>query len=255
MAGLVRKDMYCLRKILKMFFIVTVSVIALSILLIVSSQYGNVAKGIEEMKADGLVGEEVFYSFFKLPIWLTLFIPVSFLSMIVECFKEDKKAGFSKTVLSMPLSRKQIVGSRYLSCLLFGAMGLGGSLAAAYFVSLVSEAFRLRELLAYLFCFSGLLIVYMSFVMFMLYFFGAERADLIQCAPFLVLIIGAVVMVQKNLSSVSEAETDAFFSGMIDSAARFMTDKFILIFFVALGCMLLSFVGSCFALKRRKGGI
>lgn len=255
MAGLVRKDMYCLRKILIMFFIVTVSVVVLSILLIVSSRYGNVAKGIEEMKAEGAVGEEAFYSLFKLPIWLTLFIPLSFLSMIVECFKEDKKAGFAKTMLSMPLSDKQIVGSRYLSCLLFAAMGLAGSLAAGYFVSLVSEVFHLRELLGYIFCFSGLLIIYMSFVMFMLYFFGVERADLIQCAPFVVLIIAAVVMVQKNLSSVSEAETDAFFSGMIDSAARFMTDKFMLIFLAALGCMLLSFGGSCLALKRRKGGI
>ena len=255
MAGLVRKDMYCLRKTLKLFFIVTVSVIVLSVLLIASSRYGNIAAGLEEMKAEGAVDEEAFYSFFKVPIWLTLFIPLSFLSMIVECFKEDQKAGFAKIVRSMPLSCRQIVGGRYLSCLLFAAAGLAGSLTAGYFVSLVSEAFPLKELLAYILCFGGLLFIYMSFVLFMLYLFGVERADLIQCAPFLLLIIGAVLAVQKNLSSVPESEADAFFSGMIDSAANFMTEHFVLVFLAAAGCMLLSFAGSCLVFKGRKGGI
>ena len=50
MTGLIRKDMYCLRKLLKMFFLVTAGVITLSVLLIISARYGNIASAIQEMK-------------------------------------------------------------------------------------------------------------------------------------------------------------------------------------------------------------
>lgn len=255
MTGLIQKDMYCLRKILKTFFLVTTGVIVLSVLFIVSSRCGNIAKGIEEMKAENEIGEELFYSFFQIPIWLTLFIPVAFLSMIVECFKEDRKAGFAKMMLSMPLSDRKIVGSRYLSCLLFALLGLAGSFLAAFFVSLASDTFSLQKLIGYVFCFSGALLIYMSFVMFMLYLLGVERADLIQCIPFVVLLVAAIVAVQRQLSALSGTEVDAFFSDVLNSVSDFMTEKFGLVFLIALVCMVLSFLGSCAVLKQRKGGI
>ena len=68
MTGLIRKDMYCLRKILKMFFLVTAGVITLSVLLIISARYGNIASAIQEMKEENGMGEEAFYYFFQLPI-------------------------------------------------------------------------------------------------------------------------------------------------------------------------------------------
>lgn len=255
MTGLIRKDMYCLRKILKTFFLVTTGVIVLSVLLIISAQCGNIANGIQSMEAESGMGEEAFYSLFRLPIWLTLFIPMAFLSMIVECFKEDRKAGFAKTMLCLPLTDVKIVGSRYLSCMVFALLGLAGSSVAAIFVSLASETFQLQELMGYVFCFSGVLLIYMSFVMFMIYYFGVERADFIQCAPFLVLLVAIIVVVQRMLSGVDETEVDALSINLVNSASKFMTEKFWLIYLVALACMALSFWGSCMVMKKRKGGI
>ncbi|MBP3459174.1 MAG: ABC-2 transporter permease [Lachnospiraceae bacterium] len=255
MAGLIRKDMYCLKKILKTFFIVTISVIVLSVLFIISSKYGNIAKGIEEMRAENELAEETFYSFFQMAVWLTLFIPISFLSMVVECFKEDKKAGFAKIVFSMPLDHKKIVGSRYLSCMLFAAVSLAGSLLAGFFVSLVSEVFKLQRLFGYIFCFSAALLIYMSFVMFMLYFLGVEKADFIQCAPFVILFVAAVIWFQRKVFSLPEAEMEAALSNLVDSISEIMTEKSGLLFLIALGCMALSFWGSCKVVKKRKGDI
>ena len=255
MTGLIRKDMYCLRKILKMFFLVTAGVITLSVLLIVSARYGNIASAIQEMKEENGMGEEAFYYFFQLPIWLTLFIPMAFLSMIVECFKEDRKAGFARTMLCLPLTDAQIVGSRYLSCLLFAMLGLAGSFVAAFFVSLASDVFCLQKLMGYIFCFCGGLLVYMSFVMFMIYFLGAEKADLIQCVPFLLLLVAVIVAVKRKFAAVSQAERDSFSVKLFDSVSGFMTEKYWLIFLIALGCMALSFWGSCVVMKKRKGGI
>lgn len=255
MTGLIRKDMYCLRKILKTFFIVTISVIVLSVLFIISSKYGNIAKGIEEMKAENELAEETFYSFFQIAVWLTLFIPISFLSMVVECFKEDKKAGFLKTMFSMPLDDKKIVGSRYISCLLFAAVSLAGSLSAGFFVSLASDVFKLQKIFGYVLCFSAILLIYMSFVMFMIYFLGVQKADLIQCVPFILLFIGAVIWCQKKIFSLPEAEMEVALSDMINSISDFMTEKFLLLFLAALGCMALSYLGSYMVIKNRRGNV
>ncbi len=250
MRGLICKDMYCMRKILMTFFFVTAGVILLSVLLIISARYGNIAAAIEEMKEENGMGEEAFFYFFQIPIWLTLFIPMAFLSMIVECFKEDRKAGFARTMLCLPLTDAQIVGSRYLSCLLYTILGLAGSFVAAFFVSLASDVFHLQKLMGYIFCFSGGLLVYMSFVMFMIYFLGAEKADLIQCVPFLLLLVAAIVVVKRKFSTISQADVK-----FIDSVSEFMTEKSWLVFMIALGCMALSFWGSCAVMKKRKGGI
>lgn len=239
-----------MRKILMTFFFVTAGVILLSVLLIISARYGNIAAAIEEMKEENGMGEEAFFYFFQIPIWLTLFIPMAFLSMIVECFKEDRKAGFARTMLCLPLTDAQIVGSRYLSCLLYTILGLAGSFVAAFFVSLASDVFHLQKLMGYIFCFSGGLLVYMSFVMFMIYFLGAEKADLIQCVPFLLLLVAAIVVVKRKFSTISQADVK-----FIDSVSEFMTEKSWLVFMIALGCMALSFWGSCAVMKKRKGGI
>lgn len=250
MVGLIRKDMYCLRRILKTFIIVTISVIVLSVLFIISSKYGNIAKGIQEMKAENQLGEETFYSFFQMAVWLTLFIPISFLSMVVECFKEDKKAGFAKIMYSMPLNDKKIVGSRYISCLLFAAVSLAGSLSAGFFVSLVSEVFKLQKLFGYIFSFSAALLIYMSFVMFMLYCLGVEKADFIQCAPFVVLFVTVIIWFQREIFSLPEAEMEASLPKMVNSISKFMTEKAGALFLIALGCMVLSFWGSCKVVKK-----
>lgn len=255
MSGLIRKDMYCLRKNIKLFVFVTIGVIILSVLFIISARTGNVAKGIEEMKAEseGAMAEETFYSFFRIAIWVILFIPVSFLSMVVECFKEDREAGFSKTLFSMPLSIQKIVGSRYASCLLFAGVGLLGSFLAGVFVSLVSDSFRFSELSGCVFCFCAALLVYMSIVLFMLYFFGVERADLIQCAPFVILFVIIFIFFQTRIFSLPENELDAFLQKLVNGISDFLEKKALLIFLVSLACMTLSYCGSCMVLKKKKG--
>lgn len=91
--------------------------------------------------------------------------------------------------------------------------------------------------------------------MFMIYFLGAEKADLIQCVPFLLLLVAVIVAVKRKFAAVSQAERDSFSVKLFDSVSGFMTEKYWLIFLIALGCMALSFWGSCVVMKKRKGGI
>lgn len=253
MRGLIQKDMYCLRKNLRLFFCVTVGIILLSVLFCLSSRYGNVAKGIEEMKAQSPMGEEVFYSFFQAAVWVILFIPIAFVSMIVECFKEDRKAGFWKCMFSLPLSNHRIVGSRYLSCLLFAVVGVCGSLLAGIAVSLTSQVFAFEKLCGYVLTFCAVLLIYMSIVMFLLYLLGVEKADLIQCIPFLAVFLIAMVMVANRLFSMPEESVDALVIELFRKLADFLSDYSVVFIIAALICMVLSYLGACQVIEKRKG--
>ena len=74
MRGLITKDMYCLKKNLKIFFSVTIGIMVLSVLFIISSKYGNVARGMEQMKREQKFSSETVLSIYQCVIWLTLFI-------------------------------------------------------------------------------------------------------------------------------------------------------------------------------------
>lgn len=255
MTGLIRKDMYCLRKNIMEFLLVTTGVIVLAILFIVSTKHGNMVKAIEEMKLESSMGEENFYSFLKTAVWLVLLIPVCFVGGIVECFKEDRKAGFFKYMVSLPLSDGAMVGSRYLSCLLFAMVSMVSSLLAGFFVSLAADLYEFLELAGYVLMFSSLLLIYMSFVLFMLYTFGVEKADLIQCAPFVVIFVSVIVIVQKKLSAIPESEVDGYMTWATTAISDFMKEKWGIFLLIGLFCMALSFLGSLRMIKRRKGNL
>lgn len=255
MTGLIRKDFYCLKRGLKTFLMVSIGLIVISVLFILSARYGNVAKGIEEMKIENNMEEKEFYAFYQGFIWCVLALPMSFLGIISECFKEDKKAGFSRPLLCMPLNAGKIVGSRYISSLLLAGISLADSLLAGFFVSLVSDVFSFSKILGYILCLNGALIIYTSLQMLLTYAFGAEKADLIQCAPFVILLVLFYYFFQKKISGLTDAEFNAYFTEMVNHISELMVHKCVLVFLFAIGCLFLSFLCSWMVFCKRKGAV
>lgn len=258
MRGLVLKDMYCLKKNLTLFFGVTVGVIAMSLLYILSSKYGNIATEYEAMQTMESVSSEeaaMLQGTTKAVVYFSLLVPIAFLATIVECFKEDLKAGFYKTMMSLPLSNAKIVGSRYLSCMLFTVVAMLGSIMTAFLVSLVEEDMPFENSLKYILLFTTVLMVYISLVIFLLYLFGARKADLIQCVPFVILLIAAEGWFVKKLLAAPEGEEMGIFSDLGESVKVLVNDYGYILFLGALLCMGISFLGSWFMMKRRRGNI
>ena len=82
MRGLITKDMYCLKKNLKIFFSVTIGIMVLSVLFIISSKYGNVARGMAQMQREEKFGNKMVVSIYQGVIWLTLFIIIAFIGIV-----------------------------------------------------------------------------------------------------------------------------------------------------------------------------
>lgn len=255
MIGLICKDMYCLKKNLVLFLGVTLGAIFIVILYILSSQYGNIAKGYEMVVKEGQMDIESLNALTKAVIYCSMILPLAFLGNIVDCFKEDWKAGFYKCMMSIPVSDAKKVGSRYVSCLLFAFIGMTGSIVAAFLVSLVAGDMPLFNSLKYILLFETFLLIYMSLNLFLLYWLGSAKADLIQCIPFgIVLLVVEMVMMNK-ISALPESERMKVFSDMAEQLKGIVNDYGYLLFLGALLCMGISFWGSWMMLKRRRGNV
>ena len=245
MVGLIYKDLCCLKKNIKVFILVTLATMALSILFILSMKYGNVALMIADMS------EEEFFGFFQTAIWCVLVLPIASSAMIQECFKEDTKANFKKCLYALPVKEEKMVGGRYMSGLVFLFLGFLGTLASSVCISFATDAFKFTQLLSYCITFLAVVIMYEAFVMFVLYTVDGKKADLIQCVPLVVLLFGGMYFFANEVTDMSDEQFMEFSMNMMDKANDLMMKYCIWILLGALLLMGISYAGSVFMQKKR----
>ena len=247
MIGLIYKDLCCLRKNIKIFILVTLVVIVLSVLFIFSMQYGNIATFI---RTEG-ISEEEFFNLFQVAIWAILILPIAAASMIQECYKEDKRVNFSKCLNSLPVKPETIVGSRYLSGVAYLMLGLIGSVVASFFISVATDEFSFGQLTAYCITFMAGLLVYEAFVMFVLYIADGKKADLIQCIPLIVLLFVAEYFFVVKTDTMTDEEFGAFTTTAMEKINSFMIENCIWGLLAALLLVGISYLGSVLVQKKR----
>lgn len=253
MKGLICKDYYCLKKEIHMFFGITIGVIVMAVLFTLSSKYGNVAKSVAEMSKEDPLGEELFYQLYRTAIWLVLFIPMAFTGNVVDCFKADKEAGFSKTLFSLPIKPAYIVGSRYIACMLFAVVGFIGSAVAAFCVSQATDQFTFSGLLSVVLTFGAILTADMGIVMMLLYGLGTEKADIIQSVPIIVAIVIMIVYVYGSLGKVPQDEVDAWVLKMGENVNDFLNQNGVLFALAALVILGITYFISVKIVEKRRG--
>lgn len=265
MRGLILKDFYCLKKSYKLILLVSLGTIYLAVMFTLSARYGNVSKVVaetaEQAKAENLLTEEAFYSMYRYVIWVVLFLPLAFMGNVVDCFREDRQAGFGKLLFSLPAREKQIAGARYMSCVLYALMGILASVTAAFGVSLASDRLKFPELLSVVFTFSSILLMFVSVVMPLTYLLGVDKLDLIQVGTFVafvtVLITVNLPAVKKIAAEIAAAENGQESSDTItelmNRANEFLTTKGTFVFLAGVLFFLVSYVCSV-AILKAKGG-
>lgn len=252
MKGLIRKDLYCLKKDIATFLTVTIGVMIISVLFVLSTQYGNLADAKMEIYAESQIAKEFCDSAFEMVMVLTLFLPMALLGNITECFKEDKRAGFTKVLFSMPFTGKQIVGSRYLTCILFAGAGLLASLICALAVAGASEQLQLELLVGSSVSACAFFIFYMSLVLFLLYLFEADKADFIQSAPFIVFGIIGIYTYAVKIGTLPEEEMLRASIEMTDKLKTFFQKKYMILYAVSIVCFSLSYLASVKVFEKKK---
>lgn len=252
MKGLIIKDLYCLKKSIKLFLLITAGVILISVLFVLSARYGNVAVVAAEMEAEGEMNSEDFFELMRLGVWLVLFIPLAFMGNVLDCFKADHEAGFSKVLFACPVKSTQIVGARYITCLMYAGIGLLGSIISSLFVAAASERFSFGELLAVQFSLAGVLIAYMGIVMMLTYLCGAEKSSIIQSGPIIAAIAVAVTLWVQKMDSPSAGEQGLGLSGWVVKIQEFLKGNGMIIFGAALVIMAVSCLASAVIMQKKE---
>ena len=135
--------------------------------------------------------------------------------------------------------------------LVFLLLGFLGTLSVGGCIALATDAFKFQELLGCSITFLALVIMYEAFVMFILYTVDGKKADLIQCVPLVVALVGFMAWFIRKTADMADEQFTQLLRDSMDKINDIMTYHCIWILLVALFCMAISYIGSVFIQKKR----
>lgn len=252
MKGLIYKDILCLKKNLKMFSLVTFGIVSLAVMYVISSKHGNVADFMSKTDfGEDTMTKTLLLSMLNMALLIVINIPMAFIGNILDCFNEDKKAGFHNILFALPISKRKIVAARYASLLLYLLLGFVCTGVSAVTISIVSDEYTFFEIMGTVFSFAGANLVYMSIVMPLLYFFGQAKGEIILIAPIGIALIGVGAYLINKFENIPDELFDMESLKFMNSFIDFITSKGIFVFLAGAGCLLCSYLISVVAFNRK----
>lgn len=250
MKGLIYKDFLSLRKNMRTFLLVSVGTVIVGIMFLLSCQYGNLAVALAseaEMDAINLAKT------MELAMWLVVMLPIGFITEIHNCFKEDARVGFHKVLSGAALTEGQIVGSRYLTTVIYGGCGILMAMMSGFFVRLVPVEGEMGNYFAGAMTVGAMGLIYMSFYLFLVYMCGSRKADLVQMIPIVLLVVVEIVLVIRVQDmNISEEAFTRLLLEWGDKIADFLERGYLVLIPAAVVTMLVSYAGSVAVMKRRR---
>lgn len=253
MKGLLIKDYYCLKKSLKSFLGLTIGVILIGIMFAISMEHGNMKIAAAGTAVEAGVDEATVFDMFRVAVWLVIIIPMAFVGNVVDCFKADMRADFGKQLFSLPVSSKQIVGARYLACIIYALVSFVGATITAICISGASEQYPFSELMSVAVLFGSIMMIYLCIVMCLIYLIGVKYADYIQSAPLLIVMIIAVVFSGVKMMNMEEEELTALMEHIWETVKSFITQNVSIFLLVAVVTLVVTYFTSVQIVEKRRG--
>lgn len=251
MKGLIYKDFFSLRKNMKIFALVSVGALIVGIMFLLSSKYGNLARELALMEQESQVDGLLTMQAMETGMWFVVLLPIGFITDVHQCFKEDARVGFGKVLSGVALSHGQIVGSRYLTTLIYGGVSMAVALVCAFFVQLVPMDMEMGNLFVGTMTFTAIAFLYMSFYLFMVYLCGTKKAELIQMIPLVIMFV-AMGFAAVKLNGLTDEEITRLILESGDKLKWFLENGYKVLIPASVAGMLLSYAGSVAAVKRQR---
>lgn len=253
MKGLLLKDFYCLKNSLKSFCVLSLGIIVIGVMFALSIHHGNMAAAVEETVANGDMTAEEMYDMFRIGVWLVLLIPIAFVGSIDDCFKADASAKFDKQLFSVPVKVSQIVGARYLACLIYAGFGVSASVIAAICISGATKHYPLSELLAVIGTFAAVFVALQSLSMMINYLLGGQYVKHVQTASILIGYIVIIIFVNAALGDMSEEQMDVFMANAWENTRNLLTQYAGIFCVVAMAVFGIAYCISVKIVEKRRG--
>lgn len=195
MKGLLIKDFFCLKKQLINYGFIIVGVIVISVMFVLSYNFGNIHAGFMEMIDSGESTETGITMFAVNALLLFMLIPIACTGDITNLFVDDENASFYKVASALPVSISRRVACRFIAGYLFIAIGMAVDLIMSILLSSLTSIVSLGKFCGVIITFASIMMMYISLFILLVYVLGKGKTTYANVIP---LLVGIVVYVCLN---------------------------------------------------------
>lgn len=234
MRGLLIKDFYCLKKQLINYGFIIVGVIAISIMFVLSYNFGNIHAGFAEMVDSGQNTEADIEQIARSAMLLFMLIPIACAADLSHLFTDDENASFYKVAASFPVSTGKRVACRFIAGYLFIAIGVAVDLIMTVILSSLTDIISFGNFCGVIVAFASFILMYISMFILLVYSLGSGKITYANVLP---LLIGVAVFVFTNFDKVKDFMTSVDDNALLelyDQVTAFMFQRSYILFIAAI---------------------
>lgn len=234
MRGLLIKDFFCLKKQLTNYVFIIVGVIVISILYVLSYNFGNIHAGMIEMVDSGQGTAADVTQLASVALLFSMLIPIACTGDITNVITADENASFYKIAAALPVSIGKRVACRFITGYLFIAIGVAVDFIMTIVLSALTNIISFGKFCGVIVSFASIMLMYVS--LFILFVYLLEKGSNIY-ANLILLLMGILIYAVANFDKLKAfllGSDDNALSVLYNQATEFMFHKSYILFIAAI---------------------
>lgn len=234
MKGLLIKDFYCLKKQLINYGFTIVGVIVISIMFVLSYNFGNIHEGFTQITESGQYTDTVVVQIASGTMLLFILLPIACTADLSNLFTDDENASFYKVAAAFPVSISKRVACRFIAAYLFIAIGVAVDLILTVILSSLTDIISFGKFFGAVITFASLMLIHISMFILLAYLLGNGKITYANVIP---LLIGASIYIFANFDKLKDFITgvnDRALSELYDQATEFIFHRSYILLIAAI---------------------
>lgn len=253
MKGLLIKDFFCLKKQLINYGFIIAGVIVVSIMFVLSYNFGNIHAGFEEMVGSGQNTRESITIIASHALLIIMLIPIACTGDITNLVTGDENASFYKVASALPVSVGRRVACRFIAGYLFILIGAAVDLVLSVILSSITDIISFGKFCGVIVTFSSVMMMYISLFILFTYVLGKGKNAYANILP---LLIGLLVCVCAAFNKIKAFLTGSDENALMDLYNRvtdFMFHQSYVLLLIAVIISGGAYFTAVYAAKRKRG--
>ena len=234
MRGLLIKDFFCLKKQLINYVFIIVGVIVISVLYVLSYNYGNLHVAMIEMVNSGQGTQADVTQIASAALLFSMLIPIACTGDITNLITADENASFYKVASALPVSIGKRVACRFITGYLFIAIGVAVDFIMTIVLSSLTDIISFGKFCGVIVSFASIMLMYIS--LFILFVYLLDKGSTVY-ANLIPLFIGVVIYVAVNFERLKAfllGSDESALSDLYNQATGFMFHQSYILFIAAV---------------------
>lgn len=253
MRGLLIKDFYCLKKQLINYLFVIAGVIVVSILFVLSYNFGNIHAQFTRLIDSGESSEAGVTMIASSALLLLMLIPIACTGDITNLITDDEKASFYKVASALPVSIGRRVACRFIAGYLFIVIGVAVDLVMSIVISSLTGIISLEKFCGIIISFASIMMLYSSLFLLLAYVLGKGKTAYAGAAPLLAGVVAYGWIHFDRLRAFLMDNDDDALMEIYQRTTGFMFYRWYLLLFAAIIISAGAYAAAVFIAKKKRG--